>query len=282
MWIDPTNGKRILFGYDQGAIVSLDGGDNWSSWYNQSTEQVYHVATDNSFPYWIYATQQDAGAIATLSRGNLGAVTTIDWKPVPGWEWGTILPNPRDANEIYSSGLSIAKIRYPSGEWINIGPDQDPSLKLRASINLPIAFATWHGRQELLAGYQQLMATADGGITWSKLSPDLTVSSAHPASKDTSMPGSLWSIAPSIVQPAVIWAGTSNASGHRRRCPLHPDLAGGVALRREDCVRRIQPGVSRRPSPIHLPHPRLRKDVDKNRERLAGGAEWGARERGPL
>jgi photosystem II stability/assembly factor-like uncharacterized protein len=210
MWIDPTNGKRILMGYDQGAIVSFDGGDNWSSWYNQSTEQVYHVAADNSFPYWIYATQQDAGAIATSSRGNLGAVTSLDWKPVPGWEWGTILPNPRDANEIYSSGLSIAKIRYPSGEWINIGPDQDPSLKLRASLNLPIAFTTWRGRQELLAGYQHLMATADGGVTWSKLSPDLTVK-AHPASSDTSMRGSLWSIAPSNVQPDVIWVGTSNA-----------------------------------------------------------------------
>ena len=84
MWIDPTDGKRILMGYDQGAIVSFDGGDTWSSWYNQSTEQVYHIATDNSFPYWIYATQQDAGAIATSSRGNLGAITSIDWKPVPG------------------------------------------------------------------------------------------------------------------------------------------------------------------------------------------------------
>src|SRR3989475_174563 len=92
MWIDPTNGKRMLMGYDQGAIVSFDGGDTWSSWYNQSTEQVYHIAADNSLPYWIYATQQDAGAIATRSRGNLGAVTTLDWKPVPGWEWGTSLP----------------------------------------------------------------------------------------------------------------------------------------------------------------------------------------------
>jgi photosystem II stability/assembly factor-like uncharacterized protein len=239
MWIDPTNGQRILFGYDQGAIVSLDGGDTWSSWYNQSTEQVYHIATDNSFPYWIYATQQDAGAIATLSRGNLGAVTTIDWKPVPGWEWGTILPNPRDANEIYSSGLSIAKIRYPSGEWINVGPDQDPSLKLRTSLNLPIAFTTWRGRQELIAGYQQLMATADGGVTWSKLSPDLTVSRAHPAFSDTTMRGSLWSIAPSIVQPGVIWVGTNNAivqvtrdHGKTWSDVTTPDIAPGLRATR--------------------------------------------------
>ncbi|HWJ13742.1 MAG TPA: hypothetical protein VNS10_08350, partial [Gemmatimonadaceae bacterium] len=58
-WFDPTNNQRILAGYDQGAIVTLDGGATWSSWYNQSTEQIYHLSVDNSFPYWVYGTQQD-------------------------------------------------------------------------------------------------------------------------------------------------------------------------------------------------------------------------------
>src|SRR3989440_3692090 len=204
MWIDPTDGKRMLMGYDQGAIVSLDGGDSWSSWYNQSTEQVYHVAADNSFPYWIYTTQQDAGAIATSSRGNLGTITPIDWKPVPAWEWGTILPDPLDPNIVFSSGLSISKISYPSGAWINVGPEQDPSLKLRSSLNAPIVFATWHGKQELLAGYQYVMASTDRGATWARLSPDLTVphpgvptlTGVHEPARDTTMPlRAIWSVA---------------------------------------------------------------------------------------
>jgi len=212
-WIDPTDGKRMLLGYDQGAIVSFDGGDTWSSWYNQSTEQVYHIAADNSFPYWIYATQQDAGAIATRSRGNLGAITPIDWKPVPGWEWGTILPDPRNPNVLFSSGFSISKITYPSEEWINVGPEQDPSLKLRASLNLPITFTTWRGKEQLLAGYQYLMGTVDGGITWSKLSPDLTL---YP--RDTTLPQrGLWSIAASTVTPGVIWAAATNGIIHVTR-----------------------------------------------------------------
>ena len=212
-WIDPTDGKRMLLGYDQGAIVSFDGGDTWSSWYNQSTEQVYHIAADNSFPYWIYATQQDAGAIATRSRGNLGAITTIDWKPVPGWEWGTILPDPRNPNVLFSSGFSISKITYPSEEWINVGPEQDPSLKLRATLNLPITFTTWRGKEQLLAGYQYLMGTVDGGITWSKLSPDLTL---YP--RDTTLPRrGLWSIAASTVTPGVIWAAATNGIIHVTR-----------------------------------------------------------------
>src|SRR5437879_2857724 len=212
-WIDPTNGKRMLLGYDQGAIVSFDGGDTWSSWYNQSTEQGYYRGAGQALPYWIYATQQDAGAVATRTRGNLGAVTPIDWKPVPGWEWGTILPDPRDPNIVYSSGLGISKITYPTGEWINVGPDQDPSLKLRMGLNAPIVFATWHGKRELLAGYQYVMASPDGGATWTKLSPDLTVTQAHPAPSDTSIPrrANLWSIAASTVRPGVIWIGTSNA-----------------------------------------------------------------------
>ena len=210
MWIDPTDGKRMLMGYDQGAIVSFDGGDTWSSWYNQSTEQIYHIAADNSFPYWIYATQQDAGAIATRNRGDLGAVTPMDWRPVPGWEWGTILPDPRDPNVIYSSGIGISKITYPAEEWIKVGPDQDPSLKLRGVFNPPIAFATWHGGHELLAGYQYLMASADGGATWTKLSPDLTAAGA--AARDTTLSrrAVMWSIAPSMVTPGVIWIGTTN------------------------------------------------------------------------
>jgi len=209
MWIDPTDGKRMLMGYDQGAIVSFDGGDTWSSWYNQSTEQVYHIAADNSFPYWIYATQQDAGAIATRSRGDLGAITPLDWKPVPGWEWGTILPDPRDPNVVFSSGLGISKITYPSEEWIHVGPDQDPSLKLRGVSLAPIVFTTWNGRRELLAGYQYLMTTTDGGATWTKLSPDLTETRATPRDTSVSSFAAITSIAASTVTPGVIWIATN-------------------------------------------------------------------------
>src|SRR2546430_12373001 len=112
-----------------------------------------------------------------------------DWSSdVCSSDLGTILPDPRDPNIVYSSGLGISQINYPTGEWINVGPDQDPSLKLRASLNLPIVFSTWHGQRELLAGYQYLMATRDGGVTWTKLGPDLSETRAHPAPSDTSIP----------------------------------------------------------------------------------------------
>ena len=128
MWIDPTNGQRILLGLDQGAVVSLDGGATWSSWYNQSTEQVYHISVDNSFPYWVYATQQDAGAVRHARRAATSARSRpLDWNPVSGWEWGTIVPDPLDPNIVYASGSGIVKITYPSEQWINVSPATDPT-----------------------------------------------------------------------------------------------------------------------------------------------------------
>ena len=214
LWIDPTNGQRMLMGLDQGAVVTLDGGGTWTSYYNQSTEQIYHLAVDNSSPYWVYGTQQDAGAIRTRIRGNLGAITPLDWNPVSGWEWGTILPNPLDPNTIYSSGSGILKITYPSEQWINVSPAADPDAKLRTTSSQPIVFAPWN-KHMLIAGFQQLMATTDSGAHWTAMSPDLTVRSDTPLAPSTAggaaPPGSaIESISPSTVAIGTIWVGTGN------------------------------------------------------------------------
>jgi photosystem II stability/assembly factor-like uncharacterized protein len=212
-WIDPTNGKRMILGYDQGAIVSLDGGATWSSWYNQSTEQVYHVAVDNSFPYWIYASQQDAGAVRTRVRGNLGAVTALDWNPVNGWEWGTVMPDPRDPNTVYATGNGVIRISYPSEQWVNVSPGQDPSLRLRTNSDAPLQFDPWDPHR-LLAGFQYLMATSDGGAHWTKISPNLGYPASFTPPPDSAtpkpgepLPGTIMSIGASTVARGTIWVG---------------------------------------------------------------------------
>ncbi|CAN5912625.1 hypothetical protein BH11GEM1_BH11GEM1_02140 [soil metagenome] len=213
LWIDPTNGQRMLMGLDQGAVVTLDGGGTWTSYYNQSTEQIYHLAVDNSSPYWVYGTQQDAGAIRTRIRGNLGAITPMDWNPVSGWEWGTILPDPLDPNTIYSSGSGILKITYPGEQWINVSPAVDPDAKLRTTSSQPIVFAPWN-KHMLIAGFQQLMATTDSGAHWTAMSPDLTARDAPlaPSTAGGFAPqgGGIESISPSTVATGTIWVGTGN------------------------------------------------------------------------
>ena len=216
LWLDPTNSNRMLMGVDQGAIVTLDGGKTWSSWYNQSNEQVYHLSADNSFPYWVYATQQDAGAVRTRSRGNFGEITPNDWSAVPAWEWGTIVPDPLNANTIYASGNGIEKVSYPSEQWISVSPAANPDLHLRTAFSQPIAFAPWD-QHELLAGFQYLMATTDGGAHWKKLSPDLTYPKGMTPLPDTAVrpPGSfpaggIETISASTVGRGTIWVGTNN------------------------------------------------------------------------
>lgn len=215
-WIDPTNGQRILLGYDQGAIVSLDGGATWSSWYNQSTEQVYHISTDNNWPYYIYASQQDAGAIRTRSRGNLGAITPLDWNPVNGWEWGTVLPDPLNPNIVYASGSGISRISYPSEQYINVSPATNPDVRLRTTSSQPLAFAPWN-QHELLAAFQFVMATTDGGAHWKKISPDLGYPKGVKPPADTATPvpgatpgGAIESMTASTVAKGTIWVGTNN------------------------------------------------------------------------
>lgn len=222
MWLDPTNPQRLFFGEDQGATVSLDGGATWSPWYNQSTEQVYHISTDNSFPYFVYATQQDAGAVRTRSRGNLGEITPQDWNPVPGWEWGTIVPDPLNPNIVYSSGSGIVKITYPSEQWINVSPAADPSTKTRTTSSQPIMFSPVN-KHELIAGMQYIASTTDGGVNWKILSPDLTypkgekppaagAEKKRPAGAPPVAPNrdAIESLSASSISDGIIWVGTNN------------------------------------------------------------------------
>ncbi len=217
LWVDPTNGKRIFMGMDQGMTITLDGGKRWSPWYNQSTEQVYHISTDNSWPFWVYAPQQDAGAIRVRSRGNYGEITPLDWHPVGGWEWGTVIADPLDPNVVYSSGSGILKIAFPSEQTVNVSPAVNPNAHLRSTQTAPLIFAPWN-QHEMLAGFQYVMATTDGGMHWTKMSPDLGYPKGVKPPKRRSRGrrrsgrrgGAIEAISPSTVARGEIWASTDN------------------------------------------------------------------------
>lgn len=210
MWIDPTDGNRLFLGTDQGATVSLDGGLNWSSWYNQATAQVYHICVDNQFPYWVYATQQDSGSIGTASRGNLGAITPMDWLPHPGYEFGSIVADPKNPKITYAGGPGggLIKVTYPSGQWINVSPNINTADALRKVGNQPLAFSPTNPK-ELLIGFQYLMATTDGGSHWKKLSPDL----GYPKGVTPPKPGTPPPAAPGVRPPGAAGAGGAGAVG---------------------------------------------------------------------
>jgi photosystem II stability/assembly factor-like uncharacterized protein len=223
LWIDPADGRRLFLGVDQGATISLDAGLTWSSWYNQSTAQLYHISTDTQYPYWVYAPQQDSGSIAVRSRGNLGAITPQDWYPTAGYEFGTVVADPLNPNIVYAGGpnAGIVKITSPSGQWINISPNMDPSAGMRKVGNQPMLF-TATNPHELLAGFQYVMSTTDAGMHWTKLGGDLTYPKGVTPPPPGPAPaggrggaggpflGSIDSISTSSIAAGTIWAGTNN------------------------------------------------------------------------
>jgi photosystem II stability/assembly factor-like uncharacterized protein len=188
LWIDPTNGKRMLVGSDQGASVTLDDGKTWSLWYTQPISQVYHVATDNQYPYHIMAAQQDTGAVMISSRGNWGQVNFTDWSPLPSSEFGVVTPDPKNPNIIYGvgygpggGGSGLIKINMATGQWENVAPNFGAdSTKYRASRDFQKKFDLAFEPGALYVAYDCLLVSRDGAHSWTAASPDLTTAKGAP------------------------------------------------------------------------------------------------------
>jgi photosystem II stability/assembly factor-like uncharacterized protein len=192
LWINPKHPDRLITGADQGTVVSVDGGRSWSSWYNQPTGQLYHLATDNRFPYWIYAGQQDNGTVAIASRSDYGSIGSGDWHPVGADERDYDIPDPRDPDIVYGSGLGGKLTRWNArnGESQNISPwpvstygARPTSVKYHYTWITPIAVSSV-APYPLYQGAQVLFRSLDRGATWQTISPDL--SAKNPEQKDCS------------------------------------------------------------------------------------------------
>jgi photosystem II stability/assembly factor-like uncharacterized protein len=235
LWIDPQDTRRMLMGTDQGATVTLDGGRSWSLWYNQPTGQLYHVITDDGFPYFAYAAQQDSGSVAVPSRSDYGRITFRDWFSTGAFESGYVAPDPKDSNLIYSVGWYGAVIRLDRATG-QIATVFLPGPKYRYTWETPLAFSP-ADHKTLYIGMQSVLATDDGAKTWREVSPDLTVKAGTPAAEVKSAPsraghaeseeseseaeeryasqaggppqGVIQALAPSPLQAGEIWVGTS-------------------------------------------------------------------------
>lgn len=218
-WIDPSNPQHIVYGGDQGASISLDGGGTWSLWYNQPTAEMYKITTDNRFPYWIYGSKQDSGAVAVASRGLFGEITDLDWFPLPGWETGFVAIDPANPDVMFTSGNSGFLEKLDRKTWG--AQSVDPGIgaisavsdtDFRRAISPPIVFSP-QDPHALYYGTQNVWKTRDGGDHWQKISPDLT---AHPGKPPMPPPegvhhgDALESLSPSTVKAGVIWTGSNN------------------------------------------------------------------------
>ncbi|HET9368700.1 MAG TPA: hypothetical protein VFO19_00570, partial [Vicinamibacterales bacterium] len=176
LWINPNDTNIMLGVADQGAVVTLNGGQTWSSWYNQSTAAMYHVMTDNAFPYRVCSGQQDSGSACVSSRGNDGQITFREWHPVGVEEYGYVAPDPLDPDIVY--GGKVSRYDRRTGQVSQVGPPQAKDAKgavipTRTVRTLPVVFSTVDKRA-MFYGTNVLWKTIDGGINWTQISPELT------------------------------------------------------------------------------------------------------------
>ncbi len=221
VWINPNDSQIILLGSDQGAIVTVNGGRSWSSWYNQSTAQLYHVSADNAFPYRLYSGQQESGSVGIASRGVDGAITFRDWHPVSAEEYGYVVADPLDPDIVFGGKLTRFDRRTGQAQDILPLPLHPPEFRLLRT--QPLLFSPLDPHLLYFAG-STLWKTRDRGETWEQISPDLTRKTYElpesigkyrsDPSADKKQRGVIYTIAPSPLDSNRIWAGTDDGLVH--------------------------------------------------------------------
>jgi photosystem II stability/assembly factor-like uncharacterized protein len=233
-WINPNNTDIMILVADQGAAVSLDKGISWSSWYNQPTAAMYHINTDNDFPYRVCGGQQDSGSACVSSRGVDGAITFREWHPAAVEEYGYAAPDPLDPNLVY--GGKVSRYDRRTGQSSQVGPlagrgaaafapaGGPPAPEVGRTVRtLPVVFSQ-ADPHALFYGTNVMWKTMDGGINWKQISPDLTrkthdvpknigkYSDTAKAQVDQNGARVIYTIGPSYKDINRIWAGTDDGN----------------------------------------------------------------------
>jgi photosystem II stability/assembly factor-like uncharacterized protein len=221
IWINPNVPQIILLASDQGAIVTVNGGETWSSWYNQPTAQMYHVNADNAFPYRLCSGQQESGSACVSSRGEDGQVTIREWHPVAAEEYGYVVPDPLDPDIVF--GGKLTRYDRRTGQAQNIMPKPLRGPDFRVLRTQPIVFSP-KDPHTLYFASNTLWRTRDGGQSWQQVSPDLTrkdftlpqtigIFSNEPTAKAIQR-GVIYAVAVSPIDDNRIWAGTDDGRIH--------------------------------------------------------------------
>ena len=251
VWINPENPHIIALASDQGATISVNGGETWSSWYNQPTAQFYHVITDNQFPYWVYGGQQESGSRGHRQPQRLSAqITFRDWHPVGVEEYGYVAPDPLDPNIIY--GGKGTRFNRATGQVQDVSPVVLRTGKYRFNRTAPLDLLA--GRSACaLPGIECAVQDHQRRHTAGRSSAPISRAkiqecprpSAHLCEGDPAQGkhrGVIYSLAPSPKDANLIWAGTDDGLIHRharwrqdleeRHAPRTHALEQGRAARR--------------------------------------------------
>ena len=231
-WINPNNPDIMILVADQGAVITVNGGTSWSSWYNQPTAAFYHVTADNDWPYRLCSGQQDSGSGCVSSRGNDGTIGYREFHPVGASEYSYVAPDPLNPNILY--GGTVSRFNRLTGQTQNVSPNGGGrggragggSDVFRGVRTMPILFSPIN-LKKLYYGTNVVWETVNGGNSWKQISPDLSRETwdvpknvgryvGTPAAAVTRR-GVVYAIAPSYVDSNTVWAGTDDGLIHVTR-----------------------------------------------------------------
>jgi photosystem II stability/assembly factor-like uncharacterized protein len=225
IWINPKDSQIMIQANDGGANVSVDGGRTWSTQMNQPTAEIYGIWVDNQFPYKLYGAQQDNTTLIISSQAEPFATT--DWRSGPGCETGPIMPHPLNPEIVYGSckgqyGVMNLKTGQEKSYWIggqSLYGNPAGDLIYRMQRVSPMATSP-HDPEVLYYGSQYVHRTRDRGVTWERISPDLTARpeccqgiSGEPITRDITgeeFYSTLYAITESPLEKGVIWTGSND------------------------------------------------------------------------
>jgi photosystem II stability/assembly factor-like uncharacterized protein len=233
LWISKQNHNYMVIADDGGAQVSLDGGENFTTYHNQPTSQFYRIITDNNFPYRIYGAQQDNSTVRISSRsiGNIG-ISEDDWEITAGGESGHIAVDPKNNDIVYggSYGGYLTRLDHKTNEerTVDVYPDNPmgdgaSAMKYRFQWNFPIFFSP-NNPNALYAAGNRLFKTTNEGQSWEAISPDLTrneptkmISSGGSITKDNTGVEyycTIFAACESPYEKDLLWAGSDDGLIH--------------------------------------------------------------------
>ncbi|MCI0494158.1 hypothetical protein L0Z72_04055 [candidate division KSB1 bacterium] len=225
LWIHPENGNFMIDGNDGGVAISYDRGQTWRFVDNLPLAQYYHINIDMEIPYNIYGGMQDNGSWRGPSDvWESGGIRNYHWQEVGFGDGFATLSDPNDSNIGYSmsQGGFLSRFNRITGEQKDIRPPTPDSIELRFNWNAAIAIDPFDPNT-VYYGSQFVHKSTDRGDTWQIISPDLTTNDLS-KQKQAESGGltydvtnaenhcTILTIAPSPVQPSVIWIGTDDGN----------------------------------------------------------------------